>query len=297
MTARDGTFASMRSAAARTLAATLVAGAVLLGPGAGPAGSAGGCDEAAHARGARLAGLPGRAPLILGDSTMIFATPRLGRLGLEADAHGCRQFAAGAAMLAARRRAGSLPTLAVLALGANGPVSTGQMAAAMRTLGVARVLGLVTPRNAAGTAARMRHVAARHPNRVVLVDWARFSAGRGAWFAGDGLHVTFAGAHAFARFVRRSVAFDFPPATRLRLPARAGAALRCPDARRYRLRLRVYVVRGPVACPRARALARASPVHAIAGWRAYDWRRARRGPWTWVYVRRDGRAVVAAVAR
>src|SRR5262249_53875147 len=65
----------------------------------------------------------GRAPLIIGDSTMIYAAPYLGRHGLEADAHGCRQFTEGVSMLADRRRAGRLPRLAILALGANGPVS------------------------------------------------------------------------------------------------------------------------------------------------------------------------------
>ncbi len=36
-----------------------------------------------------------RAPVIIGDSTMILATPYLGRSGIEADARGCRQMSAG----------------------------------------------------------------------------------------------------------------------------------------------------------------------------------------------------------
>jgi hypothetical protein len=282
----------------RSIAAVLAVAAVICAA-AGPARSIDGCDEAAHASAARLTGLPGRAPLIIGDSTMIFATPRLGRLGLEADAHGCRQFIQGVGMLAGRRRAGTLATLAIVALGANGPVASSQMTSALRIVGLDGELGLVTPRNDAGTAARIRAFAARHPNRVLVIDWVRFSAGHGGWFAGDGLHVNFAGAAAFARFVRRSVAFDFPSARSLRVPARADAAAPCGDVHRHLLRLSVYLLpgQGGVACTAARAAVRASPVRAIPGWRAYDWRRAHRGPWTWVYVRRDGRALVAAIAR
>src|SRR3954447_4436360 len=76
-----------------------------------------------------------RAPLIIGDSTMIFAAPWLGRHGLEADAKECRQFSEGVAMLAARRRAGTLGHLSILALGANGPVSSGMLAGALHTIG------------------------------------------------------------------------------------------------------------------------------------------------------------------
>jgi len=60
-----------------------------------------------------------RPPLVIGDSTMIFAAPLLAGRGFEADAHGCRQFSAGVAMLRARRHAHTLPRVAILALGAN----------------------------------------------------------------------------------------------------------------------------------------------------------------------------------
>src|SRR3954454_2685612 len=81
-----------------------------------------------------------RAPLIIGDSTMIFAAPYLGRRGLEADAKGCRQFGEGVAMLAARRRHHNLPDVAILALGANGPIAQATMARALRVMGKHRVL-------------------------------------------------------------------------------------------------------------------------------------------------------------
>lgn len=260
--------------------------------------AAGACNASKRAR-AVHSGHAGRAPLIIGDSTMIFAAPVLGRLGLEADAHGCRQFAQGVGMLAARRHARTLPAVAILALGANGPIARGQIASALRIMGPHRVLGLVTARKSPESTRQMHGAAQRHPDRVLLIDWVAFSAGHGGWFGGDGLHVNFAGASAFARLVRRAVApFAFPPVRSLHLPRRAGAAKRCGVVHRFGRPLRVYVVRGRqrVVCRRARALVRRAPLRAIRNWQPYDWRRTRDGPWAWVYARHDRKAIVAAIA-
>lgn len=158
------------------------------------------CGTASRATATRAAQ---RAPLIVGDSTMLLAAPRLGRLGFNADAQGCRQFEAGVAILSARRHAHRLPRLAILALGANGDATAGQIRRALTITGPRRVLGLVTPRNSAPTRAAMRRAARRHPRRVRLFDWFAHSGGHPSWFAGDGLHVSHAGARAFARFVDR----------------------------------------------------------------------------------------------
>ena len=257
------------------------------------------CGNAKHASAKRVPHRAGRAPLIIGDSTMIFATPFLGRLGLEANAKGCRQFGEGVRMLAARRHAGTLPPVAILALGANGPIGAGQIAAALHVVGRHRILGLVTPRKSPGSEAQMRRAARRHPDRVLLIDWVAFSAGHGGWFAGDGLHVGQDGARGFARLVRRSVApFAFPPVRGMHMPRRADGAKPCGVVHRFGHPLRVYVVRGQarVTCARARALVRRPPLRSIPNWRRYDWRRTRDGPWSWVYTRRDRRAVVGAIA-
>jgi hypothetical protein len=123
-----------------------------------------------------------RGALVIGDSTMIFATPLLGRRRMEADAKECRQFADGLRIVAARKRAGSLPHLVVIALGANGPVSLQSLEQLLRTVGRGRVLALVTPRNQSSTQTAMRTLAARRPHRVLLMDWKRHSDGRGGWF-------------------------------------------------------------------------------------------------------------------
>ena len=164
------------------LACCAAIGAGLIAPG-----SANACGALKHAHAVHHARGHARAPLVIGDSTMIFAAPVLGHLGLEADAHGCRQFGQGVGILAARRHAHTLPPISVLALGANGSIGGQQIGAALRVIGPRRVLGLVTPRNSASSAGQMRRAARRHPDHVLLIDWAAFSVGHGAWFADDRL--------------------------------------------------------------------------------------------------------------
>jgi hypothetical protein len=256
------------------------------------------CDAGARSQARHLRPAHGRPPLIIGDSTMIFAAPLLGRRGLEADAHGCRQFGAGVAMLQARRHAHTLPHVVILALGANGAIPAGGIRRALRVIGHRRVLGLVTPKNLASSQARMRGAARRHPARILLIDWARFSAGHGSWFGGDGLHVNHAGAVAFARLVRRAVVpLVAPPVRALRMPHSVTGRRGCGSVRRFGRRLHVFVTRGArlVSCRRARALARRPPLVRVPRWRAYDWSRTGDGPWQTVWARVDRRVVIGLV--
>jgi hypothetical protein len=284
---------------------TLVLLAVLTALGtaaasAPPAAGVGACDAIKRSRAVKDKRRHGRAPLVIGDSTLLLATPALGRLGLEADARGCRQFTSGVAMLEARRHAHALPRVAILALGANGPIGEGAIDRALRIMGRHRVLGLVTPRRSGESAAQMQRAARRHPDRVLLIDWVAFSRRHGDWFAGDGLHVGVAGAEAFARFVRRAVMpLVAPPVASLRMPRSAGGRKGCGTVSRFGRVLRVFVTRGDprITCARARDLARRPPLRRIAGWARYDWSRTGDGPWTDVYVREDGRVVVGAIAR
>lgn len=261
-----------------------------------PAAAAGACEAAKHSSARRDAARERRAPLIVGDSTMLLATPHLGRLGIEADARGCRQVGAGIELLRARRRAHTLPTVAVLALGANGATRDSAIRSALRILGPYRVLGLVTPSRAgSGSTAPMRRAARRHPERVVLIDWQRHGRRRGGGIlAGDGLHVSDRGARVFAAFVRRRLEPFIGPPRRLRVPASATGAHPCGAIRRRGRTLDVLVVRGAarLLCARARRLARARAFAGIHGWRYYDFRRSGRRPWSDVYVRADRRIVV-----
>lgn len=190
-------------------AVALASTALALSATAAPAQA---CTEVSvqHAKRARAA--HGAAPLVVGDSTLLLAAPRLAARGISADARGCRQFDAGLAILSTHRHDHTLPRLAILALGANGDVTGTQIGRALAITGPKRVLGLVTPINSPSTRAAMRRAAHRHPKRVLLIDWAGHAAGHAGWFA-DGLHPTHPGASAFARFLAQRVQ---PTVARLR---------------------------------------------------------------------------------
>lgn len=140
---------------------------------------------------------------------MLLALPSLARVGYNANARGCRQFAEGLRLLRTKANRHRLPHLVVIALGADATISGGQVEAAIHILGPTRKLGLVTPREIGGgesnDAAVVRHEGQRHPNRIKVLDWVRYSAGHAEWFQPDGLHLTFPGAHAFTRLLRKLI--------------------------------------------------------------------------------------------
>jgi hypothetical protein len=189
--------------------------------------------------------------------------------------------------------------VAILALGANGPIARDDVERALAAIGPGRVLGLVTPRNLDSVARVMRHSAAEHPARVRLLDWVARSAGHGSWFAGDGLHVNFSGARGFAEFVRRAVAaaIDVPPSG-LDVPETAAGAKDCGTLHRFRRALGVFVLRGRrrMTCDRARELARHPPLRTISNWAVYDRPGTGRPPWVDVYARADGQVLVGLLA-
>ena len=107
------------------------------------------CGAAKHAT-ATKRGAGGRAPLVIGDSVLLGAVPQVAAAGFEVDTRGCRQMSEGLGIIAARRRAKTLPHFVVIALGANGSIATGQIREAMKLVGRDRILGLVTPRELGG---------------------------------------------------------------------------------------------------------------------------------------------------
>lgn len=254
------------------------------------------CEAGTHAHAAKRHGHHGQAPLVVGDSTLILAAPKLGALGLEADARGCRQFTAGVALLRQRRDAGTLPRVVVLALGANGPISDSAMGAALKAVGRNRVLALVTARRSPASDRQMYAAAHRHRNRVLLIDWVAHSAQHPSWFAGDGLHVGDDGARAYAHFIRHRLRpFLDQPVRALHVARhRAAAESRCRAIHEGGGAVGVYVVRGAISCALAQRLVRRPIMRRISGWSYYDWRPTHDGPWSRVYVRRGGHTVVAA---
>jgi hypothetical protein len=150
-----------------------------------------------------------RPPLAVGDSSMLLALPALARVGYKVNARGCRQFAEGLRLLRDSRRRHELPHLVVLALGADASVTAGEIQQAKKILGPKRKLGLVTPRELGGGQSNdanvIRNAGQRDPERVKVLDWVHYSAGHSSWFQPDGLHLTFSGAKAFARLLKKLI--------------------------------------------------------------------------------------------
>jgi len=173
------------------------------------------CGAAKHAKASKRGSGQGRAPLVIGDSVLLGAVPQVAAAGFEVNTRGCRQMREGLGIIAARKRAKTLPRLVVIALGANGSIAYGQIREAMKLVGPDRVLGLVTPRELGGgqssDARNIRTAGRRFPGRVAVLDWVRFSAGQGGWFAGDGLHLGPGGARGLARLLRGALALAVEP--------------------------------------------------------------------------------------
>jgi hypothetical protein len=188
----------------------IVFGGALLALGLAAAGAeADNCGEAKRASPSKRA-VPGRPPLIIGDSVLLGAVHDVARVGYEVNTRGCRQMKEGLGVLASKRRAGRLPSLVVIMLGTNWTIEPRQIRVALRIVGPRRMLGLVTPRKDPHDS-RVIHAAARHhPNNVVVLDWAAYTAGHPGWLARDGNHLGPGGAQALARFLRSALAFALP---------------------------------------------------------------------------------------
>jgi lysophospholipase L1-like esterase len=157
----------------------------------------------------------GRAPIAIGDSPMLLALPDHASVGYKANARGCRQWPEGLALIRNLKREDHLPRLVVVALGSNGYVNKGDIRKALDIVGKKRMLGLVTPRETGGVSGHdadvVRSQARKHKNRTVLLDWVKYSAGHPAWFQPDGLHLTFDGAAAMARLLKKPLKHLPPP--------------------------------------------------------------------------------------
>lgn len=194
----------MREVAAIALAAT--AALLLAVPGAQAGGfGCGGVRTVAPKR----SPIPGRAPMVIGDSVLLGAMDEAAAQGFFANARGCRGMPEALALLRGLRRRHRLPKLIVIALGANYELKESEFAQLFRVVGPRRWLGLATQRELGGgsgpDAVLVRRVAAAHPRQTMLLDWVRYAAGHGGWFSGDGLHLNPSGAAAFARFLARAI--------------------------------------------------------------------------------------------
>ena len=146
----------------------------------------------------------------LGDSVMLGSRSRLEARGFRVSASVSRQFSAAPALLRARIAAGWLPRNVVVHLGTNGTIRLADCKAVVVIAGPARRVFLVTDRVPRTWMAPNNRVlrscdAAFAAGRVVLVDWATYSAGHRTWFATDGFHPSTTGRFYYTMLIDTAV--------------------------------------------------------------------------------------------
>jgi hypothetical protein len=172
--------------------------------------------------------LKGRAPLTIGDSTMILPIPNLDAVGYSVNARGCRGFREAVNIARKLKEKGHLPHLVLINAYGNGGVNPGLISEGLDVLGPKRVLGLITAYNAdtghppAPDTDVLFKADRQYPHRVFVLDWVRYSRSHhsaeptpGAWFLPDLFHPNYTGAQAYADFLAQALPLAksgrFPP--------------------------------------------------------------------------------------
>jgi hypothetical protein len=170
----------------------------------------------------------GRAPVTLGDSTMILPIPNLNAVGYSVNARGCRGFKEAVNIARKLKAKGHLPHLVMINAYGNGGVNPGLISEALAVLGPSRVLGLITAYNAdtghppAPDTDVLFKAARQYPRRIFVLDWVKYSRSHhsaeptaGAWFLPDLYHPNYTGADAYATFLATALPLaktgHFPP--------------------------------------------------------------------------------------
>ena len=170
----------------------------------------------------------GRAPVAIGDSTMILPIPNLDAVGYSVNARGCRGFREAVNIARKLKAKQHLPHLVMINAYGNGGVNPGLISEALDVLGRSRVLGLVTEYNAdtghppAPDTDMLFKAAKQYPHRIFVLDWVKYSRSHhaaeptpGAWFLPDLFHPNYTGADAYAQFLAQALPLarngHFPP--------------------------------------------------------------------------------------
>jgi len=170
----------------------------------------------------------GRAPVALGDSTMILPIPNLNAVGYSVNARGCRGFKEAINIARKLKAKGHLPHLVLINAYGNGGVNPGLISEALDVLGRRRVLGLITAYNAdtgkppAPDTDVLFKAARQYPHRIFVLDWVKYSRPHhsaeptpGAWFLPDLYHPNYTGADGYAQFLATALPLatsgHFPP--------------------------------------------------------------------------------------
>ena len=169
----------------------------------------------------------GRAPVAIGDSTMLLPIPNLDAAGFSVNARGCRGFREAVNIARKLKAKGHLPHLVMINAYGNGGVNPGLISEALDVLGKKRVLGLVTAYDAdtghppAPDTDVLFKAAKQYPHRIFVLDWVTYSLSHhaaeptpGAWFLPDLFHPNYTGADAYANFLSQALPLaSTPPST------------------------------------------------------------------------------------
>jgi hypothetical protein len=170
----------------------------------------------------------GRAPVALGDSTMLLPIPNLSAVGYSVNARGCRGFREAVNIARKLKAKHHLPHLVLINAYGNGGVNPGLISEALGVLGRNRVLGLVTEYDAdtgkppAPDTDVLFKAARQYPRRIFVLDWVKYSRSHhvaepdpDAWFLPDLYHPNYTGADAYAQFLTAALPLArqgrFPP--------------------------------------------------------------------------------------
>ena len=215
--------------AASLLAAAILAAGLLSAPRSGAAGEPEfGCKQVHRGAATVNPNSKGRAPVALGDSTMLLPIPNLDAVGYSVNARGCRGFREAVNIARKLKAKHHLPHLVLINAYGNGGVNPGLIQEALSVLGKKRVLGLVTEYNAdtghppAPDTDMLFKAARQYPHRIFVLDWVRYSRSHhaaeptpGAWFLPDLFHPNYTGADAYAQFLATALPLatngHFPP--------------------------------------------------------------------------------------
>jgi hypothetical protein len=216
----------LRQGTAAVLAFCLLAGLASYAHGAGEPEY--GCKKI-HRGKAQVDPNPrGRAPVAIGDSTMILPIPNLDAIGYSVNARGCRGIKEAVNIARKLKAKGHLPHLVLINAYGNGGVNQELISEALDVLGRRRVLGLITAYNAdtghppAPDTDVLFKAARQYRHRIFVLDWVRYSRSHhaadptpGAWFLPDLFHPNYAGADAYAQFLATALPLaksgHFPP--------------------------------------------------------------------------------------
>ncbi|MBE7121243.1 acyltransferase family protein [Bacillus cereus] len=146
----------------------------------------------------------------VGDSIMIDIAPYLKNTfpNIRIDAKIGRQMSQAIPAVEQLKNEGNLGNHVIIGLGTNGAFTKEQLASLIEVIGNERKIILINTRVPRPWESlvneKLKEAASAYKN-VVLVDWHSASAGNTAYFAPDGVHLTKAGAEAYAALVAKEV--------------------------------------------------------------------------------------------